>query len=979
MSAAYNISGWWLLFGIAVYAVPLCVFLHERRWLRSLVSPALTMLRRCPFYMLVAVALLFGQMVVRGSIKTNRTNSVEIELGGGNGEDSFSSGRNGTTTVLQSWATNFCFTAISMDSNGMVAVALAWPQGLFGEVATLDLLAKVGSFTNEWEWIDSAVVNSTVSNIVFSIDTGGFAVDTNRSSAVFLKVADRKSNCSTMADWDGDGLPDVYEYHNGTNPYIPDAVLAPRLTVGSSGNYESIQEALAASTNYSVISLAPETFEETSPIKMPRHPVMLVCEDGYAVIKSHAPVGAFVFEDGQNGQTLLRGLYVVLNAQSSYQAAFWCGGNLPWSGTAATPSFEDIRIRALYPGVKYFGWHFYRYTNEAARISNFTMNASGTTDATPIYAYDGPPMDIRNGTLVNFGSDIAAYLNSSTDNYGGMADGTEVSLSGIALGESFANGQFLGRFGSGTNYAVAMRDCLMPATMETPHVPDVAEGLVITNSGLAWHGIALPESAVFNLGMGNILELDFFPTADTDGDGISDYDEVYVHETDPWLSDSDGDGISDYDEIANGSSPTDVYPMQRRLAVAITRRQIPLSVTNYLSWGFEDGAWTTNAFTAVTEPCSTNVSVFAAHGETIHVGCFCDLNRNGVYDSDVEMAQTAVFGPLVAEYNASFNFDTDSDYDGIPDYWEILYAAHSVSHTNRADATLDCDGDGLINLHEYWTGCCPTNSDGQTTLLSVLCRSVDERLAGKTPSIALPMYNNYPADWTLLSSRVNTNCWAYGLDFSCASPWNSASPNNQHAATAISRRHVILAAHHTPSIGTTYAFRGTNNIFCTRSFVASRSIGNDIVVGLLDSDLPPEVNPAKILPSDTGDYIKTGMRVPIISLDQEEMVHVFDLYNFCVYGVNTGVGVIDGVSVALLTSNATRGLFGKSPYIGGDSGNPCFVIIDNTLVLTHTLSLSNGFGPNLAVRKAEIQTAMDLLCSGYSIEEYDLSMFGKLP
>ena len=33
MSAAYHISGWWLLFMVIVYAVPLCVYLHERRWL----------------------------------------------------------------------------------------------------------------------------------------------------------------------------------------------------------------------------------------------------------------------------------------------------------------------------------------------------------------------------------------------------------------------------------------------------------------------------------------------------------------------------------------------------------------------------------------------------------------------------------------------------------------------------------------------------------------------------------------------------------------------------------------------------------------------------------------------------------------------------------------------------------------------------------------------------------------------------------
>ncbi len=40
---------------------------------------------------------------------------------------------------------------------------------------------------------------------------------------------------------------------------------------------------------------------------------------------------------------------------------------------------------------------------------------------------------------------------------------------------------------------------------------------------------------------------------DTDGDGISDYEEVYVYGTSPYLTDSDSDGVSDYDQIINES------------------------------------------------------------------------------------------------------------------------------------------------------------------------------------------------------------------------------------------------------------------------------------------------------------------------------------------------------------------------------------------------------------------------------------------
>ena len=43
--------------------------------------------------------------------------------------------------------------------------------------------------------------------------------------------------------------------------------------------------------------------------------------------------------------------------------------------------------------------------------------------------------------------------------------------------------------------------------------------------------------------------------ADTDGDGLSDGDEVNKYHTNPLLADTDGDGIPDGIEIANGTDP----------------------------------------------------------------------------------------------------------------------------------------------------------------------------------------------------------------------------------------------------------------------------------------------------------------------------------------------------------------------------------------------------------------------------------------
>lgn len=62
-----------------------------------------------------------------------------------------------------------------------------------------------------------------------------------------------------------------------------------------------------------------------------------------------------------------------------------------------------------------------------------------------------------------------------------------------------------------------------------------------------------PVGGFEEVDLNTVLALD--PDVDTDGDGLSDYDEINIYGTSPYLEDTDSDGISDYDEIMRGSDP----------------------------------------------------------------------------------------------------------------------------------------------------------------------------------------------------------------------------------------------------------------------------------------------------------------------------------------------------------------------------------------------------------------------------------------
>src|SRR5208283_3871441 len=86
-----------------------------------------------------------------------------------------------------------------------------------------------------------------------------------------------------------------------------------------------------------------------------------------------------------------------------------------------------------------------------------------------------------------------------------------------------------------------------------PHNPDTdGDGISDGDEVLKYHTNPLKKDTDGD-GLSDYDEIFKYHTdpnkVDTDGDGLSDYDEILKYHTDPLKVDTDGDGLSDYDEI----------------------------------------------------------------------------------------------------------------------------------------------------------------------------------------------------------------------------------------------------------------------------------------------------------------------------------------------------------------------------------------------------------------------------------------------
>jgi hypothetical protein len=128
----------------------------------------------------------------------------------------------------------------------------------------------------------------------------------------------------------------------------------------------------------------------------------------------------------------------------------------------------------------------------------------------------------------------------------------------------------------------------------------------------------------------------------------------------------------------------------------------------------------------------------------------------------------------------------------------------------------------------------------------------------------------------------------------------------------------------------------------------------------------------KVLPSGFESKLPGSLasyKIPVAATDQEEKLQIHNLTS-----LPSSSSPLAYLSMEAPTSGARRDYYEN--FVMGDSGSPCFCILNGEAVLLTVVSVGNaGAGTSVAAFRDDINAAMTTLGGGYQLTTVDLSSF----
>lgn len=269
-------------------------------------------------------------------------------------------------------------------------------------------------------------------------------------------------------------------------------------------------------------------------------------------------------------------------------------------------------------------------------------------------------------------------------------------------------------------------------------------------------------------------------------------------------------------------------------------------------------------------------------------------------------------------------------------------------------------------------------------LSDYIVNSIDSRIANKDPAITKPIFSTI--DHNTSTYIRNTSNWAYDIDLTCVSVWNTTGIGTM-AGTVISPRHILMAAHFQINTGATLRFVTNDNTVITRTLTNKLTHPNyypiypDITIGLLDSDLPSSIKPVKMFRnstwvSKTGPTQNTNVPIflPVLCSDYEKRAIIKEWTGQSQAAIPPNP--VYPTSMFWGPVNPTRALFNENIIIG-DSGSPIFFIINGELALASVWTTSIN-GTWMANHIDAINTMMNTLGGGYQVSLVNMDNFSNI-
>ena len=252
-------------------------------------------------------------------------------------------------------------------------------------------------------------------------------------------------------------------------------------------------------------------------------------------------------------------------------------------------------------------------------------------------------------------------------------------------------------------------------------------------------------------------------TTDTDADGLSQYQEVIVHGTDPADADSDDDGLSDGAEVTTHSTdPLDADSDEDGL---LDGEEVNTYSTDPLNADSDDDGLTDaeEVNTYSTDPNSTD-------SDSDSLSDYDEIHTYSTEPNDTDSDDDSLFDSIEISLGTNPN-SSDTDGDGISDAYESNTGTYaSETDTGTDPLAADSSGDGLSDGFAVGGGFDPTVN--YSYLLSGSIRL--EEVRDLRPGSILIEVQNGQANLTLnLQESTDLNTWTDAAGASIQIPINA--------------------------------------------------------------------------------------------------------------------------------------------------------------------------------------------------------------